>query len=193
MDENKYRIPGTKIKAGGILGAILSGAEDFFGNTLSPLLGFGSGLLLSQITHIADSLTKETIQNWVKRNFVDPPRKGRFYDENQVARILIFNALRPVVELEDIKLLLQYSCGMLTEKELFELFNSSVIKTSNIAPGDIAGYEKAVGKELTESLVRKEGDASKIKEVVFIMLTAYQSSLLKKKTETLIHNLKKTV
>ncbi len=197
MDEKKYRIPGTNIKAGGLLGALLSGAEDFLGNTLTPLLGFGSGLLLSQITHIAEGLTKETIQNWVKRNFVDPPRKGRFYDENQVARILIFNALRHVVELEDIKLLLQYayksSGGTLGEKELFELFNSSVIKTRGIEPGNIEGYEEAVGKELTQSLVCKEGDASKIKEVVFIMLTAYQSSLLKQKTETLIHKLKAAV
>ena len=99
----------------------MTGAEDFIGNKLTPLLGFGSGLLLSQITHIADSLTKETIQNWVKRNFVDPPRKGRFYDENQVARILIFNALRSTVELDEIKLLLQYaqdhSGGELTEKK----------------------------------------------------------------------------
>jgi hypothetical protein len=88
MEEKKYTIPGTGIKVGGVLGAVLTGAEDFIGNTLTPLLGFGSGLLLSQITHIADSLTKETIQNWVKRNFIDPPRNGRFYDENQVARTL---------------------------------------------------------------------------------------------------------
>ncbi len=197
MEEKKYKIPGTKIRVGGMLGLILSGAEDILGNTLTPLLGFGTGLLLSQITHIADSLTKETIQNWVKRNFVDPPRKGRFYDENQVARILMFNALRRVVELEDIKLLLQYaydsSGGTLSERELFELFNGSVIKTSGIAPGDIEGYERAVGKDLTESLVLKEGDAVKIKEVIFIMLTAYQSSLLRQKTEELLFKLKSAV
>jgi DNA-binding transcriptional MerR regulator len=197
MEENKYTIPGTIVKVGGLLGALFTEAGGFLGNKLTPLLGFGSGLLLSQITHIADNLTKETIQNWVKRNFIDPPRRGRFYDENQVARILIFNALRRVVELEDIKLLLQlardFSKGTLSEKELYELFNGSVVKTKSIAPGDIDGYEKAVGEELTKSLGHKDGDASKIKEVIFVMLTAYQSSLLKQKADELIFRLKTTV
>ncbi|SHH91628.1 protein of unknown function [Sporobacter termitidis DSM 10068] len=197
MEDNKYTIPGTIIKIGGVLGAVFAEAGGFLGGKLTPLLGFGSGLLLSQITHIADNLTKETIQNWVKRNFVDPPRKGRFYDENQVARILIFNALRRAVELEDIRLLLQYvndfSKGTLSEKELFELFNGAVVKTKGIAPGDVEGYEKAAGEELAKSLKQKEGDASKIKEVIFIMLTAYQSSLLKQKADELIFKLKATV
>ena len=197
MQEIKFTIPGTNIKVGGLLGAVFTGAGDFLESRLTPLLGFGSGLLLSQITYIADNLTKETIQNWVKRNFVDPPRQGRFYDENQVARILIFNALRRVVDLEDIRLLLQYvhDCfkGTLSEKELFELFNSAVVKTKGITPGDVEGYDKAVGEELVKSLGPKDGDASKIKEVIFIMLTAYQSSLLKQMADALIYKLKVNV
>jgi DNA-binding transcriptional MerR regulator len=196
MEDNRYTIPGTIVKIGGVVGAILTEAGGFLGNKLTPILGFGSGLLLSQITHIADRLTKETIQNWVKRSFIDPPRKGRFYDENQVARILIFNALRHVLELEDIRLLLQtaqdFSKGTMAEMELFELFNESLVKTKGIAPGDVEGYEKAVGDELTKSLVYKEGDASKIKEVIFIMVTAYQSSLLKQKAEELLAKLRTT-
>ena len=198
MEENRFdTIPGTIVKLGGFVGALLTEAGGFLGSKLTPLLGLGSGLLLSQITHIADNLTKETIQNWVKRNFIDPPRMGRFYDENQVARILIFNALRPVVELEDIRLLLQltedFSKGTMAEKELFGLFSASLVKTKDVAAGDIAGYERTVGSELSKSLVNKEGDASKIKEVIFIMLTAYQSSLLKQKADTLLARLKTTV
>lgn len=194
MEKNTFHIPGTNIKVGGLLGSVL--ADGLLGNVLSPIFSLGSGLLLSQITHIADNLTKETIQNWVKRNYVDPPRKGRFYDENQVARILIFNSLRRVLELDDIKLLLQYirdaSGGTLAEKELLELFNSSVIKTSHVASGDLAGYEKAIGTELTLSLEKKGGDREKIKNVIYIMLTAYQSSLLKQQVENLLYELKAT-
>lgn len=194
MEKNTYHIPGTNIKVGGLLGSVL--ADGLLGNVLSPIFSLGSGLLLSQITHIADNLTKETIQNWVKRNYVDPPRKGRFYDENQVARILIFNSLRRVLELDDIKLLLQYirdaSGGTLAEKELLELFNSSVIKTSDVASGDLVGYEKAIGTELTLSLEKKGGDREKIKNVIYIMLTAYQSSLLKQQVESLLYELKAT-
>ncbi len=190
MDDNKFTVPGTTIKIGGLVGSIFSG----FGNMLSPFLGFGSGLLLSQITHIADNLTRETIQNWVKRNYVDPPRKGRFYDENQVARILIFNSLRSVMELDDIKLLLDCVCGVshaaLGEKELLEIFNDSVIKTRAVKPGDLEGYEKLVGEEIMKNLERKEGDKAAVKEVVFIMLTAYQSSLLKRKADDLVFKLK---
>ena len=193
MDDNKFTLPGTTIKIGGLVGTIFTG----FGNMLSPFLGFGSGLLLSQITHIADNLTRETIQNWVKRNYVDPPRKGRFYDENQVARILIFNSLRRVMDLDDIKLLLDSvkgsSCGTIAEKELLVLFNDSIIKTKGIRPGDLDSYEKAVGEEILKSLEKKEGDKTIVKEVVFIMLTAHQSCLLKQKADDLIFKLKANV
>lgn len=193
MEDSRFTIPGTNIKVGGFFGSVLCSGY----NVLSPILGFGSGLLLSQITFIADNLTKETIQNWVKRNFVDPPKNGRFYDENQVARILIFNSLRRVVELEDIKLMLQYvhdcSRGTIAEKELLELFNSSVIKTKGITAGDFEGYDRAIGEELTKSLSGKEGDKSQIKEILFIMLTAYQSCLIKQKADNLIFKLKTAV
>jgi DNA-binding transcriptional MerR regulator len=168
MERNSFTIPGTNIKVGGIIGTVFSAS--FLGSVLSPFLSLGSGLLLSQITHIADNLTKETIQNWVKRNYVDPPRKGRFYDENQVARILIFNSLRRTLELDDIKLLLQLvqdtSKGTLEERELLELFNSAVIKTRDVTSGDLPGYEKAVGKELMVSLEKKGGETSKIKNII---------------------------
>lgn len=194
MEKNTFQIPGTNIKVGGLIGSVI--AEGLLGNVLSPIFSLGSGLLLSQITHIADNLTKETIQNWVKRNYVDPPRKGRFYDENQVARILIFNSLRRVLELDDIKLLLQSirdaSGGALAEQELLELFNSSVMKTRHVASGDLPGYEKAIGTELALSLEKKGGDREKIKSVIYIMLTAYQSSLLKQQAEALLYELKAT-
>jgi DNA-binding transcriptional MerR regulator len=195
MESDKFTIPGTSIKVGGLLGSVFTGG--FIGNVLSPILGFGSGLLLSQITHIADNLTKETIQNWVKRNFIEPPKKGKFYDENQVARILIFNALRRVLELEDIKLLLQFvydsSGGSLSEKELLEIFNNSQIRTKGISAGDLEAYDRAVGEDILKSLEKKEGDKAKIKEIVYIMLTAYQSSILKQKADDMIYKLKTVV
>ncbi len=190
MEKNTFKIPGTNIKVGGLIGSVF--ADGF--SLLSPIFSLGSGLLLSQITHIADNLSKETVQNWVKRKYVDPPKKGRFYDQNQVARILIFNALRKVLELEDIKLLLQFvqenSKGTVTEKELLELFNTSVMKTRSITSGDLAGYEKAVGKEIMLSLDQKGGDKAKIKTVIYIMLTAYQSGILKQQAENLMLELK---
>lgn len=189
MDKKLFKIPGTNIKVGEFIGSVFSEGLSL----LSPIFSLGSGLLLSQITLIAEDLTKETIQNWVKRKFIEPPRRGRFYDENQVSRILIFNSLRSVLELEDIRLLLEFvreaSKGTVNEKELLELFNNSVIKTSRVSPGNLAGFEKAAGKEIMLRLEQKGGDRDKVKSVIYIMLTAYQSGILKQQAEELMSEL----
>lgn len=193
MEKGSFTIPGTTIQVGGFVGSLVSDGLSL----LTPLLGLGTGLLLSQITHIADNLSKETVQNWVKRSYVDPPRKGRFYDGDQVARILIFNSLRSVMELDEIRLLLdcvqEFSGGTLREKELLEVFHQSVVKTKHLASGDLAGYEKTIGPELALRFEKKGGNREKIKQVVYIMLTAYQSSQLKQQAEQLLLQLKQSL
>lgn len=201
MDEKKFKIPGTSLGIGGVIGAAGFVAGGIVGGLLSPILGFGAGLLLSQITKVADDLTKETIQNWVKRGFVDSPRNGKFYDEDQVARIFIINSLRNVINLENIKVLLQYVNGDLTdksddiisEKALLEIFNAAIIKTSNIYPGDLSGYEKVIDEEILNYIERREGDRVKLKNTLVTMVTAYHSSLLKKQADGLIENMKNQI
>ena len=58
------------------------------------------GLTLSQVANVS-GLEPYTIQNWVKRGFLPPPRNKR-YDMEQLCRILNINILRGPMPLEQI-------------------------------------------------------------------------------------------
>ena len=58
------------------------------------------GLTLSQVSSIT-GLEPYTIQNWVKRGFLSPPRQKR-YDMEQVCRIITINMLKGALTLEKI-------------------------------------------------------------------------------------------
>lgn len=58
------------------------------------------GLTLSQVSAIT-GLETHTIQNWVKRGFLSPPRNKR-YDLEQVCRIINMNLLKGGLPLEQI-------------------------------------------------------------------------------------------
>ena len=57
---------------------------------LAPMFIPG-GLVLSQVAEIT-GLAPHTIQNWVKRGFVPPPR-GKRYARDQLSRLLIINKI----------------------------------------------------------------------------------------------------
>ena len=61
-------------------------------------LFLAGGLPLSQVSGIA-GLEPHTVQNWVKRGFLQPPR-GKRYDMEQVCRILNINLLKGALTLE---------------------------------------------------------------------------------------------
>ena len=61
-------------------------------------LFLAGGLTLSQVSGIA-GLEPYTVQNWVKRGFLQPPR-GKRYDMEQVCRILNINLLKGALTLE---------------------------------------------------------------------------------------------
>lgn len=71
------------------------------------------GMMLSQIRELT-GLETSAIQNWVKRGFL-PPAKGKRYTVDQVARILLINALRGTMRLEHIQQLLSYINGNLLD------------------------------------------------------------------------------
>lgn len=93
----------------------------------------GGGLLLSQITEMT-GLSPSTIQNWVKRGWVENPINKR-YNEHKVARILILNLLRPAMQLEKIVALMTYINGrvddcsddIIPDPQLFEMLCSAIL------------------------------------------------------------------
>ncbi len=74
-----------------------------------PLLYGAGGLTLAQVCGIT-GLETSTVQNWVKRGLVAKTVNNR-YGERQLSRILIINALRSAMLLDDVVGLLAYLNG----------------------------------------------------------------------------------
>jgi len=91
--------PGTVIEYNGVSG------RDF----LDGIFLATSGLVMRQVCEIS-GLNTPTIQNWVSRKFIAHPI-DRKYDKDATARILLINALRNTLSLEEIKKLLNYVNG----------------------------------------------------------------------------------
>ena len=72
------------------------------------------GMALGQIANIT-GLEPYTVQNWVKRGFLSPPRNKR-YTLDQLCRILTINMLKAALSLEQICGLLRYINGDLEDE-----------------------------------------------------------------------------
>ena len=77
---------------------------------IEMLLEATGGLSLSQVCAVT-GLEGSTIQNWVKRGWVEHPI-GKRYEEVHIARILIINALKECIKLEHIAMLMSYVNGL---------------------------------------------------------------------------------
>ena len=93
-------IPGTNIEYGN--------SKDAF-SVLRPMIEITGGLSLSQICRITN-LQTSTIQNWVKRGFVQRPDHKKYY-ERHLSRILLIAVLRDCMNIEDIGELMQLING----------------------------------------------------------------------------------
>lgn len=80
---------------------------------IPPLIWDGGGLVLAQLRELT-GLDTSAIQNWVKRGYVAPPA-NKHYQKDQVARILIINALRESLRLEEIASMVAYVNGSLVD------------------------------------------------------------------------------
>ncbi len=84
-------------------------------SVLEPIFAVsGGGLALSQVAELT-GLAPSTIQNWVKRGWVENP-VAKKYDETRVARILLINLLRASMPLERIACLLAYVNGRVDDR-----------------------------------------------------------------------------
>lgn len=190
--KSKIKIPGTKISfpssdilIKGVLGSVI------------PLIGAGVGLFLSQITHISEDLTSNTVQNWVKRGLIEKP-KGKVYSEEQVSRILIINSLRGVLDLNDIKFILEYINGdvkdknsyLVSERELLDYYSIAIGTITNNFPIGTNSYEDVVDKVLENFIEKKEGEKERLKNGLSVIILAYYSAQLKKDANAIINKLK---
>ncbi len=73
-----------------------------------------NGITLSQVCEIT-GLEASTVQNWIKRGYVNPP-VGRKYSRNQLGRIILINLLRDTFVIERIARLISYVNGNLLDR-----------------------------------------------------------------------------
>ena len=181
----QWIIPGTTLEG------LRSNADRTDG--LFQSLFLAGGLTLSQVSSVT-GLETYTIQNWVKRGFLPPPRNKR-YDMEQVCRIININLLKAVLPLEQIIVLMAYLNGDLTDESddlvddtmLYFLFVRLAARARYIG-GDQA-WDDAL-QEVTAAYTEPvPGARQKLIRVLKIMLTAWVSGQIKAEAERMIAEL----
>lgn len=179
-------IPGTTLEG------LRSDADRTDGLFQSMFLA--GGLTLSQVATIT-GLESYTIQNWVKRGFLPPPRNKR-YDMEQVCRILNINILKGPLPIEEITKLMAYLNGNLAD-ESDDLIDDTILYFMFVrlaARARHLGGSKAWDDALLEATdIYTEpipGAREKLIRVLRIMLTAWCAKQLQQQATSMIQNLK---
>ena len=181
----QWIIPGTTLEG------LRSNADRTDGLFQSMFLA--GGLSLSQVSNIT-GLEPYTIQNWVKRKFLAPPKNKR-YDMEQVCRILNINLPKGVLPLEQICDLMRYINGDLTDESddiiddtvLYFMFVKLAARARHI--GGTKEWSEAIADVMSVYREPFPGASDRIAKVLRIMLTAWIAGRLKQETEDMIQNL----
>ncbi|NMP38001.1 MAG: DUF1836 domain-containing protein [Clostridiales bacterium] len=99
-------IPGTSL--------VQSFDENNAFGSIGTVLAATGGLTLSQLAELVGT-EATTIQNWVKRGWVENPGNRR-YGEVQTARVIIINMLKSTLRLEDIARLMRIVNGRVDDR-----------------------------------------------------------------------------
>ena len=151
------------------------------------------GMVLSQVSNIT-GLEAYTIQNWVKRGFLAPPRNKR-YDLEQVCRIITINMLKGSLPLEKICSLMQYINGDLPDESddiiddaiLYFMFVKLAARARHI--GGNQGWEEAISEAMDSYKEPKPGAKDRVNKVLRVMLMAYISSRFKAQVDAMVDEL----
>lgn len=162
-----------------------------FDNISSTIMLTG-GLTLSQLAEIS-GLETTTIQNWVKRGWVEPPTQRR-YGESSAARVLIISMLRGVMQLSDIVKLMAYVNGKVSDRtddaipdsELYNILCEIIENINCINDFRISDINIIIENKLDTYREPFEGGKTKLIKALKIMTLAYYSAELKKRAEEVL-------
>ena len=149
------------------------------------------GVVLSQISHMT-GLEPHTVQNWVKRGYLSPPRH-RQYSERQFARVVIINMMRSSMQLDEILDLLSYINGKLSDEgddavddpTLYRMFCNVLCTIGEQYPTPEA-IKAAAAAALSDFAERATGDKKRIEKVLTVMVYAHLSSVAKQRIDHLL-------
>jgi hypothetical protein len=146
---------------------------------IEELINAAGGLNLSQICNIT-GLEGSTIQNWLKRGWLGKVVDKK-YNAGQVARIIIMNALRGCLKLDDIAALLSYLNGVagdtmdhiIEEGVLFNIWCAAV----SLSQSD-AGKIYDASMQAAQLYEGSDYNREKLKNALVVMTTAQMSTAL---------------
>ncbi|MGN0478429.1 MAG: DUF1836 domain-containing protein [Hominenteromicrobium sp.] len=150
------------------------------------------GLVLSQVTQVT-GLEPYIVQNWVRRGFLPPPRQ-RKYTRRQLSRILMINALKSALPIDQICRLLSYINGALDDEgddtiddtQLYCAFVAlarTVTREGFPSPEELTPMLEDGLRGYTEPV---PGAKHRIEAVLRIMLTAWRSAELQSKAQQML-------
>lgn len=181
----EWTIPGTVITAPrGEVALIRDRFEAMF---------LSGGLVLSQVAAIT-GLETHTIQNWVKRGYLTPP-KNKHYTLRQLCRIININMLRAVLPLERICNLLGYVNGqldneaddMIDDSHLYFIFVQLAAHSKELYHQQ--GREAALDQALSHYEPPVPGAEERVKATLRIMLTAWLAARMTEEAERMLRAL----
>ena len=180
-----WTIPGTTLEG------VRENADQI--SSLFQSMFLAGGLTLSQVASVT-GLEPYTIQNWVKRGFLSPPRNKR-YDMEQACRIININLLKGTLPLEQICSLMAYLNGDLVDESddliddtiLYFMFVRLAARARYI--GGTETWDDALAETTANYIEPVPGAREKLIKVLKIMLTAWVAGTLKSAAENMIAEL----
>ena len=152
------------------------------------------GMVLSQVSSVT-GLEAYTIQNWVKRGFLAPPKNKR-YDLEQVCRIITINMLKGALPLEKICSMMQYINGDLTDESddiiddtmLYFMFVKLAARARHI--GGNESWDVAIENAMSAYPAPTEDARIRVEKVLRTMLLAWIASRFKAQVDEMVDSLK---
>ena len=187
MNKVEWTLPGTVLS---VDADRPQAAEEVFSS-----LFLAGGLVLSQVTQVT-GLEPYIIQNWVRRGFLAPP-KQRKYTRRQLSRILMINALKSTLSIEQICKLLSYINGSLDDEgddtiDDTELYGAFVLVAGSVQKHGLTS-ESEMNRLITDGLKDyKEsipGAKERIEQALRIMITAWRAAQLQTKAQSMMNAL----
>lgn len=181
-------IPGTVIPAE-------QGSGPGGAGFLAGIFAATSGLMLSQVREIT-GLDAPALQNWVKRGWV-PPAVGKKYNIDQVARILIINMLRDVMQLERIDHLLAYINGkaddksddIISEPVLYEYICGLIASCEGLDIREDSVLDERIDRCMQSYAPPHDEAGAKLRRALAVIMLAFRCAQIKKKAEQLMQAL----
>lgn len=181
----QWTIPGTVLR---IERDNADGVEEMFSSMF-----LAGGMVLSQVASIT-GLEPYTVQNWVKRGFLSPPKNKR-YTLQQLCRILHINMLKEVMPLERICSLLRYINGKLDQEDddiiddaaLYFLFVRLAARAKQL--DDPVVWKRAMDEALCNYQEPVPGARERIEKALRIMLIANVACKMAQTAERMLDEL----